>query len=168
MITTDRLILKPLNYNQLIKHINCNNSLEKELNLNTNSRTLSPELREFFEQKLLLNLANSNKNYLYSTLWIAISKVTNQIIGDLSIAGQPNQEGEIEIGYETYKEFQNQGFMTEMIEAIIKWAKTESKIKSIIALTKETNNASCKVLQKNNFSQVGQTESVLNWKLDID
>lgn len=167
MINTQRLILKPLNYNQLIKYINCNNSLEEELNLNPNSRTISPELREAFEQTILPNVANKNKNYLYSTLWTAISITENQMVGDLCIVGEPNKEGEIEIGYGTYKEFQNKGFMTEIVKGIIEWAKTQPKVKSILASTDKSNVASCKVLEKNNFSIVGETDSLLNWKLEL-
>ncbi len=168
MITTQRLILKPLTYNQLIKYINCNNSLEEELNLKPNSRTISLELREALEQTILPNVANKSKNYLYSTLWTAISKTENQMIGDLCIVGEPNKEGEIEIGYGTYEEFQNKGFMTEIVQGIIEWTKTQPKVKSILASTEKANLASCKVLEKNNFVVVGETDSLLNWKLDLN
>ena len=53
MIETKRLILKPLTYDQLIKYIKCDNSLEEELNLNRTSRIISPELKEAFEQTIL-------------------------------------------------------------------------------------------------------------------
>ena len=113
MIETERLILKPLTYWQLIKYIKCDNSLEAELNLNKTSRTLSSELKEAFEQTILPNVADRSKNYLYSTLWTAISKAENKMVGDLCIIGEPNADGEIEIGYGTYEEFRNKGFMTE-------------------------------------------------------
>src|SRR5882724_8582938 len=112
MIETERIILKPLTYEQLIKYIKCDNSLEAELNLNETSRTISSELKEAFEQTILPNVADKTKNYLYSTLWTAISKIDNKMVGDLCIVGEPNLEGEIEIGYGTYDEFQNKGFMT--------------------------------------------------------
>lgn len=102
MIETKRLILKPLTYEQLIKYIKCDNSLEAELNLNKTSRTISPELNDAFEQTILPNVADKNKDYLYSTLWTAISKAENKMVGDLCIVGEPNAEGEIEIGYGTY------------------------------------------------------------------
>lgn len=82
MIETERLILKPLTYNQLVKYTKCDNSLEEELNLNTTTRAISPELKEAFEQTILPNVADSTKNFLYSTLWTAISKADNKIIGD--------------------------------------------------------------------------------------
>ena len=166
MIETERLILKPLTYDQLVKYTKCDNSLEEELKLNKTSRTISPELKEAFEKTILPNVADKNKNYLYSTLWTAISKLENKMVGDLCIVGEPNTDGEIEIGYGTYNEFQGKGFMTEIVGGIIEWAKTQSKVKSVIASTNKNNTASFKVLEKNNFTKIGETETLFNWKLE--
>lgn len=168
MIETKRLILKPLTYDQLIKYTKCDNSLEKELNLSETARTISPELKEAFEQTILPNVADKGKNYLYSTLWTAILKTENKMIGDLCIVGEPNAYGEIEIGYGTYDEFKNKGFMTEIVSGIIQWTKTQPLVKSIVASTDKTNAASFKVLQKNNFIKIGETETLFNWKLEIN
>jgi [ribosomal protein S5]-alanine N-acetyltransferase len=168
MIETERLILKPLTYDQLVKYTKCDNSLEEELNLNETSRTISPELKEAFEQTILPNVADKTRNYLYSTLWTAISKAENKMIGDLCIVGEPNADGEIEIGYGTYDEFQGKGFMTEIVGGIIEWIKTQERVKSVIASTDKTNTASFKVLEKNNFIKVGETETLFNWKLKMD
>lgn len=167
MIETKRLILKPLTYEQLIKYAKCDNSLETELNLNKTPRTISIELKEAFEQTILPNVADKSKNYLYSTLWTAILKSENKMIGDLCIFGEPNANGEIEIGYGTYDEFQNKGFMTEIVSGIIDWTKAQSNVESIIASTDKTNTASFKVLKKNGFNKIGQTETLFNWKLEI-
>lgn len=168
MIETERLNLKPLTYEQLVKYLKCDNSLEAELNLNTNSRTISPELKEAFEQTILPNVADKTKNYLYSTLWTAISKTENKMVGDLCIVGEPNTDGAIEIGYGIYDEFQNKGFMTEIVGGIIEWTKTQSQVKSVIASTEKTNIASFKVLEKNGFLKIGETESLFNWSLKLE
>jgi RimJ/RimL family protein N-acetyltransferase len=168
MIETKRLILKPLTYDQLVKYTKCDNSLEEELNLYGTSRTISPELKDAFELTILPNVANHPNTYLYHTLWTAISKTENKMVGDLCIIGEPNADGEIEIGYGTYDEFQNQGFMTEIVNGIIEWTKLQPIVKSIIASTDKTNVASFKVLEKNNFLKVGQTDVLFNWKLNIN
>ena len=167
MIETKRLILKPLTYGQLIKYVKCDNSLEAELNLNETSRTISSELKEAFEQTILPNVADKTKNYLFSTLWTAISKIDNIMVGDLCIVGEPNLDGEIEIGYGTYDEFQNKGFMTEIVSGIIVWTKTQPNIKSIIASTEKINIASCKVLEKNRFLKIEETETSFKWRLKL-
>jgi [ribosomal protein S5]-alanine N-acetyltransferase len=167
MIHTERLVLKPLTYDQLVKYTRCDNSLEEELNLAKNSRTISPELKEALEQTLLPNVADKSKNYLYSTLWTGISKQDNKMVGDLCITGEPNEQGEIEIGYGTYEEFQGRGFMTEMVGGIIEWAKTQPGIKTILASTEKANAASFKVLEKNNFTKAGETETLFNWHIQL-
>ena len=167
LIETKRLILKPLTYEQLVKYIKCDNSLETELNLNKTSRSISPELKDAFEQTILPNVADKSKNYLYSTLWTAISKEENKMIGDVCIVGEPNAKGEIEIGYGTYEEFRNRGFMTEIVSGIIEWAKTQPNVKSLIASTEKVNTASFRVLEKNMFQKIGETETLNNWQLKL-
>ena len=157
----------PLNYRQLVKYTKCDNSLEEELNLNKTSRTISPQLKEALEQTILQNVADKSKNYLYSTLWTAISKTENKMVGDFCIYGAPNEKGEIEIGYGTYEEFQHRGYMTEIVNGIIEWAKNQSLVKSIIASTDKINMASMKVLEKNGFTKNGETDALFNWKLII-
>lgn len=168
MIETERLIIKPLTYDQLVKYTKCDNLLEAELNLNETFRIISPELKEALEQTILPDVADNTKNYLYSTLWTAISKAENKMIGDLCIIGEPNAAGEIEIGYGTYDEFQGKGFMTEIVGGIIEWTKTQPNVKAIIASTDKTNTASFKVLEKNNFIKIVETETLFNWKLKIN
>ncbi len=168
MIETNRLIIKPLTYEQLIKYVKCDNSLEAELNLNETSRTISAELKEALENTILPNVADKTKNYLYSTLWTAISKTDNKMVGDLCIVGEPNANGEIEIGYGTYDEFQGNGYMTEFVGGMINWARTQPLVKSITASTDKTNTASIRVLQKNNFIKIGETETSFHWKFQIE
>lgn len=68
MINTTRLKIIPLTYNQLVKYAKCDNSLEKELNLNPSLRKISEELKEALEDTILPNVADKTKNYLFSTL----------------------------------------------------------------------------------------------------
>ena len=167
MIETERLILKPLTYEQLLKYVKCDNSLENELGLNATSRVISPALKEAFEETILPNVADTTKDYLYSTLWTIILKDAKRMVGDICIVGEPNLKGEIEIGYGTYDEFREKGFMTEAVGGMIAWAKLQSKIFSIIASTEKENIASFSILLKNHFLKVGETATLFNWKLPI-
>ena len=168
MIETERLILKPLTYGQLQKYIRLDNSLETELNLNESSRTISHELKEALDQTILPNVADTGKNYLFSTLWTVISKDENKMVGDLCFVGEPNTEGEVEIGYGTYEEFRKRGFMTEAVAGMIKWAEKQPNIRSIIASTDKSNIDSYSILERNNFIKSGETETLYNWRLRID
>ena len=165
MIETERLILRPLTYDQLSKYIKCDNSLETELLVGESRRTISPELKEALEQTIMPNVGDPTKNYLFCTLWTVISKSKHKMVGDICIVGEPNAAGEIEIGYGTYAEFQNNGFMTEAVCGLISWAKTQPDVRSIIASTGKVNAASYRVLEKNGFGKIGQTSEMYNWKL---
>ncbi len=168
MIETERLILMPLTHVQLLLYIKADNSLEESLSLDKTSRTISPELKEAFEQTILPNVANINNNFLYSTLWTVIAKEKNSMVADLCFTGPPNAGGEIEIGYGTYEEFRGSGYMTEAVAAMIQWARHQPDIKAIIAGTEKTNAASFSVLLKNNFIKIGETGTQYNWRLIIN
>jgi len=147
MLETERLVLMPLNQEQLRKYIRSDNSLEMELNLLPSQRIISAELKEAFEETILPNVAYTSKNYLYSTLWTIIDEENRQMLGDLCFFGEPNAAAEIEIGYGTYEVFQNNGFMTA-VAAIVAWTKTNFTLGCMIAHTEKTNIASFSVLKK--------------------
>ncbi len=128
MVETECLLVIPLTHNQLVKYLKNNNSLEEELELNSTSRIISAELTDALENTILPNVADESKNYLYSTLWTIIYKQENRIVGDVCFVGEPNSSGEIEVGYGTYPEFQNKGFMTEALSGMIHWAENQLNI----------------------------------------
>ena len=167
MIETERLIVKPLNYSQLVKYIKSDHSLEAELNLNENPRAISPELKEALENTILPNVADPKKNYLYSTLWTIISKEEKKMVGDLCFVGEPDSDGGVEIGYGTYLASRNKGFMTEAVGGLVKWVEKQPEIRSIFASTDKKNIASSSVLEKNCFTRVGETDTLYKWRLQI-
>jgi RimJ/RimL family protein N-acetyltransferase len=169
MLETSRLYIKPLTYSQLLQYIKNDNSLEAELKLLPSARVISPELMEALKQTIIPNvvyaISRFDKNYLFSTLWTMISKEGNKMIGDLCFVGDPDEKGEIEIGYGTYELHRNNGLMTEAVGAIIEWAKSHPLVKAIIASTDKINIASSKVLEKNHFIKSGETKDQYQWKL---
>jgi len=58
--------------------------------------------------------------------------------------------------------------MTEFVGGMINWARTQPLVKSITASTDKTNTASIRVLQKNNFIKIGETETSFHWKFQIE
>jgi len=165
MIESERLILQPLTHDQLVKYIKNDNSLEAELKLNPTHKIISAALKEALEETILPNVADTGKNHLFSTLWTLILKAENKMIGDICFVGEPDENGEIEIGYGTYEEFRGKGYMTEAVACIIEWAKSQENVKSIFAQTAKDNPASFGILERNHFEKVGEVENVFNWRL---
>jgi [ribosomal protein S5]-alanine N-acetyltransferase len=167
MLETKRLIIKPLSHGQLTKYLVPDHALETELKINPGIRTISPELKEALEQTILPSMADSRKNFLFSTLWVLISKETNTIAGALCFTGEPNEVGEIEIGYGTHEPFRGQGLMTEAVGAMISWAGTQPNVQSIVASTDKGNVASYSILVKNSFEKVNETDTMFRWRLKL-
>jgi RimJ/RimL family protein N-acetyltransferase len=171
MLETARLILIPLTYGQLIKYSKNDHSLESELELQSSSRIISPDLFDALNETIIPNVLRAstgiNSNYLFSTLWTMILKSEKRMVGDLCFIGDPNEKGEVEIGYGTYEINRSKGLMTEAVEAMIRWAESQPQVKSIIASTDKINIASSRVLEKNNFIQVGETVDQFQWKIEF-
>ncbi|MDB0034836.1 GNAT family N-acetyltransferase [bacterium] len=142
-------------------------SLEAELNVNKTTMTISSELKEALENMILPNVADPDKNYLYSTLWSIIDKQENTMVGDLCFFGEPNEKGEIEVGYGTYKDFRGKRFMIEALAGLIDWAKQQTNVNAIIASTNKTNVASYTILERNKFTKADETDTLFNWRLAL-
>lgn len=168
MIQTKRLRLLPLTHDQLQQYLRADHSLEETLALTPIELVIAPELKEAIEQAFLPNTANPEKNYLFCTLWTIILKAENRMVADLCIVNEPNENGEIEIGYGTYAAEQGKGYMTEAVGGIIQWARLQPAVKTIVAGTDKTNIASYTILQKNGFVRSGETETGFTWRLEIN
>ena len=164
-LETPRLTIFPLTYDQLVLYLQDDSQLERELNLNETVRIIPHALLDAFNSTILPAVADTSKNYLYSTLWTIVCKERNQMVADICFKGEPNSKGEIEIGYGTYDEFQGMGFITEAIGAVSRWAFSQPKVTAIIAETDQINLASHRVLQKNGFEKYKTTETTFWWRL---
>jgi RimJ/RimL family protein N-acetyltransferase len=165
MIETPRLFIKPLNPAQLENYIKADFSLERELGVEKIPRQISAALQEALQQTLLPKVADPSKNYLYSTLWTMILKTENSMVGDLCLVGEPNDLGEVEIGYGTYEPFRGRGLMCEAVGGMIQWLRNQRAITSVIASTEKANLASHRILLKNDFVKVAETDALNHWKL---
>lgn len=167
MIDTKRLNLLPLSHKQLAKYIANNGSLESELGLSLRSERISSAMRRALQENVLPEATDTGKNHYFTTLWVMILKSVNGIIGDLCFVGEPDEEGEVEIGYATYEDFRNKGYMSEAVAGIIEWIKTQEDVKSVFAETAKNNPASFAVLAKNNFKKVGEADELFYWRLIV-
>ena len=167
MIETERLKIVPLSYKQLTMYVLCDNSLEENLQLSPNKRELSPLLANVLARTILPKVANKQNNALYYTLWTLILKEENKMVGDLCFKGEPNEQGEIEIGYGMYEDFRGRGYMREAVGAMMEWAKIQEKVLFVTAQTQKDNLASISILTKNGFEKCGESEKFFSWKLPL-
>lgn len=165
-LQTARLRIIPLTPAQLTNYCAPDFSLENSLGATKIPRIVPEFLTNVIHNKILPSVSNPSKNYMYYTFWTIIAKQENIMVADCCFKGEPNEKGEIEIGYGTYPAFEGRGFMTEAVGEIVKWAFEQPNVQAVTAQTDPTNIASQKILEKNNFIQYGQTTENILWRID--
>jgi RimJ/RimL family protein N-acetyltransferase len=168
MIETERLILKPLSYDELVKHLKSPDELAKDYGLIPSESLIDKETQDAILNDLLPNLSDEKKDPLFYTMWIVIEKSKNAIIGGICFHGEPDENGEVEIGYGTDDDYRNRGYMTETITGLIRWLKDNTKVKIIKAETDSSNKSSIRVLEKNDFRIFQQIDNSLIFKLELN
>jgi [ribosomal protein S5]-alanine N-acetyltransferase len=165
-LQTPRLRIIPLTKEQLSNYSIPDFSLENSLHVNTISRMVPEFLANVINNKILPSVSDTTKNPLYYTFWTIIFKQENVMVADCCFKGEPNEKGEIEIGYGTYPAFEGKGFMTEAVGEMVKWAFEQPNVQAVTAQTDPTNIASQKILEKNNFVEYGRTAENILWRID--
>lgn len=89
------------------------------------------------------------------------------VIGYGGFKGKPTSDGIVEIGYSILPEFQNLGYGTEAIKALVSWAFAHPEVQQVIAETLPELKASQRVLEKSHFTYIGQgsEEGIIRYQL---
>ena len=160
MITTDRLIIKPLSLEELQWHSTSPRDFARSMSVATSLTVIDTETKDAIDNVLLPNLAKNPDNPLFWTMWLIIDTAKMAIIGALCFHGAPDENNEIEIGYGTDPIYRNQGYMTEAVAAVANWLKDNTNIHSIKAETDASNIASVRILTNNGFSRIGTNDGL--------
>ena len=125
------------------------------------------EILKIAYKEMLDGCLNYPENYVWYTLWfIELKDSENEIIGTLSFKGI-DDKGIVEIGYGINEGYENKGYMTEAVRAIVKWASEQPNVNHIEAEAEENNYASIRVLEKCNFvpnGKIGEEGIRFVWK----
>ena len=167
MIETKRLLIKPLTAEELKKQLDSPDDFAKELGLIPSRSLVDPETKDAILNDLLPSIVDAAKDAHFYTMWIVIEKVQRAIIGGICFHGEPDEEGEVEIGYGIDDDYRNRGFMTETIAGLICWVHENKNVKAIKAETEIENHASVRVLEKNNFKVIRQIDKMVMMRLEM-
>ena len=151
MIITERMKIYPISIEKMKEIV----EIEKN------------EILKIAYKEMLDGCLNYPENYIWYTLWfIELKDSENEIIGTLSFKGI-DDKGIVEIGYGINEGYENKGYMTEAVRAIVKWASEQPNVNHIEAEAEENNYASIRVLEKCNFvpnGKIGEEGIRFVWK----
>ncbi|MBC1375398.1 GNAT family N-acetyltransferase [Listeria sp. FSL L7-0091] len=169
-IETNRLILINYTLEMIQATINGTEALEK-----ASGYQVSPDwpgIDFFFYLPYVLENVKKDKRMIKWTRLVVLKK-ENKIIGEIGGQGNPNETGEIEIGYSIAPDYQNKGYMSEALIGMIAWLEEQHEIKRIFARCYEQNEASIQVLKHNHFVHIVEKDTeerqgrVMMWEYPI-
>lgn len=169
-LTSQRLRLIPLNLNHLQLLVKDRGLLEQSLDLEPFGFELNPaselteELYRATQDYTIPKVAENEAAYYWFTMWLIVHQADNRGIGGIGIAGLPNEQGEVMIGYFNDRRYEGQGIVTEAVQMLLSWIFENPQVQSVIADTLIDGIASQKVLKKNGFIQDGITDEGLRWR----
>jgi len=138
-------------------HLENNGDLQRKLQVTVTQEKLEDWFQQVMTEPLALMEMDPDNQYWYSN-WQIIRKDHNSVIGGICFKGPADPLGKVEIGYGIEKPHQNQGFATEAIREVVKWALEQQGIQIVIAGTDEYNIPSQAVLTKNGFIKTGEKD----------
>ena len=140
MLTTERLKIYPISIEKM------KSVVEMEQN----------EILKIAYAEMLDGCLKHPSNYIWYILWfMELKDSPNEIVGNLSFKGI-DESGIVEIGYGINDGYENKGYTTEAVKAMVEWASKEPNVKQIEAEAEEENHASIRVLEKCNFIPNGE------------
>ncbi|MDX8045867.1 GNAT family N-acetyltransferase [Gracilibacillus sp. S3-1-1] len=122
---------------------------------------LGPHISSYLEQ------LEDDTTLLGWGVWLVMKQENNTIIGDIGFKGKPNEQQTIEVGYGIVPSEQGNGYATEAVAAIIEWACSSKKVRTITAQCQRENIPSNKVLMKLGFQHIKSENDMLKWALGV-
>lgn len=115
----------------------------------------NPDVKKRYHD--IINQMKENPKYeLFYTIWeIYLNSVR---IGEIYFKGAPDKYGATEIVFCILADYQNNGYGTEAVKAIVEYGLRDSRVHTIFGVVKDDNPAAARVLAKNKFKYREESE----------
>ena len=168
IVKTNRLTMFPLTGRQLVVYLQADNVLERQLGLHITNRNMSPTVKEHVEASILPTIAlASETDYVFHTFWIIIANSCNTIVAEMGFKGGPDGQGQVELGYGTMPGYEGNGYMTEAVAGILRWAEDRQDVNAVLLSIDRANKASLRIAAANHFECYAEENNMLWWRRNV-
>lgn len=169
MIKTERLTLIPLTPQHLESGLKSIKSLAAELKIPIVEDLITGNTERAVRMKIEKMRAVPKELHPWFTYWLIVINCENIGAGMVGFKGNPDENGEVEIGYGINSIYQSRGYMSEAVRALIKWAFDHPDCKVINAPNVLPHNyPSQKVLVKTGFDEIKADATGISYQLRKD
>lgn len=162
-IYTDRLVLIPITYEIINSLINKDPLKIENVDLKINESWPTDDTMDIlpiFKAQL-----KDSRVITGFEMWVIVKEESSIIIGDIGFKGQPNEKGEVEIGYGLVKEERKKGYGSEAVKAMVEWALNNDTVQCIKADCLINNIPSSKILEKIGMTEIMRDKDLIYWEL---
>jgi RimJ/RimL family protein N-acetyltransferase len=122
-------------------------------------------------RKIFADILNDDAAGAVFSKWAIINKADNAFIGMGLLRPYNSEPDKLEVGYCLHVQYWNQGFATELVNALIAYTATYTYIKTMVAVTTPGNKPSMAVLEKaglvNQGSIIRNNEELVFFKREL-
>lgn len=167
-LKTEHLLLYPLSLSQLILYLNDPDQLEWELGFPLLVKAMVAEAGKAIKEKIIRMGRISERNHLWHTYWLIVVDPDGPSIGAGlgGFKGEPDRDGEAEIGYGIDPAYRRRGYTTEAVRTLIAWAFQSPVCRAVIAETDQSNIGSIRVLQHCGLTVYDEIENSFLWRIE--
>jgi len=154
MIHTPRLILVPANLPRLEAAASDNRS---ELSALLGGVEIEPDWTAFPDA--IVWMRDFLREFPADINWwnyMTIHRADKKLIGACGFKGEPDPNGDVEIGYETASAYRNRGLATEAARGLLLFAFGDERVRRVNANTLAEENASTRLLRTLGFTLTGE------------
>ncbi|AAK81353.1 RimJ/RimL family protein N-acetyltransferase [Clostridium acetobutylicum] len=161
-IDTDRLLLMPVTL-EIVKSlmVGSNDELLK-LQINPNTKWPTKDTKDILP--IINRTLEKNKVPSGFETWMIIKKDNMQVIGDIGFHSEPNEKGEVEVGYCLVEDERGKGFGFEALSAIMDWIHFQKNVSIVKAQCLIENKPSARILQKVGMKEIDRDMDSIYWE----
>ena len=97
-------------------------------------------------------------------IYLVVVRESSELVGSAGFKGPPREAADVEIGYGLLEAARGNGYATEAVAALVKWALGRADVRRVIAECAVDNVASQKVLSKNDFWTFAHIDRMTWWE----